>query len=30
VNGRRVDTTRLSPGDDVSLGTVSFTFDIEQ
>lgn len=30
VNGRRVDTSRLSPGDDVSLGTVSFTFDIEQ
>jgi len=30
INGRRVDTSRLSPGDDVSLGTVSFTFDIEQ
>lgn len=30
VNGRRVDTSRLAPGDDVSLGTVSFTFDIEQ
>lgn len=30
VNGRRVETTRLAPGDDVSLGTVSFTFDIEQ
>jgi hypothetical protein len=29
-NGRRVDTSRLAPGDDVSLGTVSFTFDIEQ
>jgi hypothetical protein len=30
VNGRRVDTSRLAPGDDVSLGTISFTFDIEQ
>jgi len=30
VNGRRVDTSRLSPGDDVSLGTVAFVFDIEQ
>jgi hypothetical protein len=30
VNGRRVDPSRLAPGDDVSLGTVSFTFDIEQ
>ena len=30
VNGRRVETSRLAPGDDVSLGTVSFTFDIEQ
>lgn len=30
VNGRRVDTSRLAPGDDVSLGTMSFTFDIEQ
>jgi pSer/pThr/pTyr-binding forkhead associated (FHA) protein len=30
VNGRRVDTSRLAPGDDVSLGTVSFIFDIEQ
>ncbi len=29
VNGRRVDTSRLAPGDDVDLGTVSFTFDIE-
>jgi hypothetical protein len=29
VNGRRVDTSRLAPGDDVNLGTVSFTFDIE-
>lgn len=30
VNGRPVDTSRLAPGDDVSLGTVAFTFDIEQ
>lgn len=30
VNGRRVDSSRLAPGDEVSLGTVSFTFDIEQ
>ena len=30
VNGRRVDTSRLAPGDDVSLGTVRFIFDIEQ
>jgi hypothetical protein len=30
VNGRRVDASRLSPGDDVVLGTVRFTFDIEQ
>ena len=30
VNGRRVDTSRLSPGDDVVLGTTRFTFDIEQ
>ena len=30
VNGRRVDTSRLAPGDDVSLGTISFIFDIEQ
>ncbi len=29
VNGRRVDTSRLAPGDDVNLGTVSFTFDIQ-
>ena len=29
VNGRRVESSRLSPGDDVSLGTTSFTFDIE-
>ena len=30
VNGRLVDTSRLSPGDDVVLGTTRFTFDIEQ
>ena len=30
VNGRRVDASRLSPGDDVVLGTVRFVFDIEQ
>ncbi len=30
VNGRRVETSRLAPGDEVSLGTVSFTFDLEQ
>ncbi|MGI8460910.1 MAG: FhaA domain-containing protein [Solirubrobacterales bacterium] len=30
VNGRQVETSRLSPGDDVVLGTSRFTFDIEQ
>ena len=30
VNGRRIDTSRLSPGDEVSLGTHTFIFDIEQ
>ncbi len=30
VNGRRVDASRLSPGDEVTLGTTTFTFDIEQ
>ena len=30
VNGRAVETSRLSPGDDVVLGTSRFTFDIEQ
>ena len=30
VNGRRVDTSRLAPGDEVSLGTITFIFDIEQ
>ncbi len=29
VNGRKVDSSRLSPGDHVSLGTTDFTFDIE-
>ena len=29
VNGRQVDQSRLSPGDEVSLGTSHFTFDIE-
>jgi hypothetical protein len=30
VNGRRVDDSRLSPGDEVVLGTTRFMFDIEQ
>ena len=30
VNGRQVDSARLSPGDQVSIGTTYFTFDIEQ
>ena len=30
VNGRLVTTSRLAPGDDVTLGTTSFTFEIEQ
>jgi hypothetical protein len=30
INGRRVSTSRLSPGDEVTLGTTTFTFDIEQ
>jgi hypothetical protein len=30
VNGRRVSSTRLSPGDQVILGTTTFVFDIEQ
>jgi FHA domain-containing protein len=30
VNGRLVTTSRLSPGDEVQLGTSSFTFEIEQ
>jgi Protein of unknown function (DUF3662)/FHA domain len=30
VNGRRVSSTRLSPGDEVTVGTTTFLFDIEQ
>jgi hypothetical protein len=30
VNGRRVASTRLSPGDEVTVGTTTFLFDIEQ
>jgi hypothetical protein len=30
VNGRRVSSSRLRPGDEVTLGTSSFSFDIEQ
>lgn len=30
INGRRVSSSRLSPGDEVTLGTTTFTFDIEQ
>ena len=30
VNGRRVGSTRLSPGDQVTVGTTTFLFDIEQ
>jgi hypothetical protein len=30
VNGRRVSSTRLHPGDQVTLGTTTFMFDIEQ
>ena len=30
VNDRRVDSTRLGPGDQVQIGTTYFTFDIEQ
>jgi len=30
VNDRRVDRSRLAPGDEVTLGTTRFTFDIEQ
>jgi hypothetical protein len=29
VNDRKVDSSRLAPGDDIALGTVRFTFDIE-
>lgn len=30
INGRRVSRGRLSPGDEVTLGTKTFVFDIEQ
>lgn len=30
VNGRRVASTRLRPGDEVTLGTTTFQFDVEQ
>lgn len=30
VNGRRVGSTRLKPGDQVTLGTTSFLFDVQQ
>jgi predicted component of type VI protein secretion system len=30
VNGRRVSSARLSPGDEITLGTAVFAFDIEQ
>ena len=30
VNGRRVATSRLRPGDEVTLGTTTFSFDLEQ
>jgi Protein of unknown function (DUF3662)/FHA domain len=30
VNGRRVGSTRLNPGDQVTLGTTTFRFDVEQ
>jgi hypothetical protein len=30
VNGRRVASSRLSPGDQVTLGTTTFLFDVEQ
>ena len=30
VNGRRVSSTRLGPGDEVTLGTTTFLFDVEQ
>lgn len=29
VNGRRVESSRLAPGDEVLLGSVRFTFDLE-
>jgi FHA domain-containing protein len=30
VNGRRVESSRLSPGDEVSMGTTSFVFEVDQ
>src|SRR5689334_1676073 len=30
VNGRRVSSSRLSPGDEVTVGTTTFLFDVEQ
>jgi FHA domain-containing protein len=30
VNGRRVSSSRLRPGDEVTIGTTTFSFDIEQ
>jgi pSer/pThr/pTyr-binding forkhead associated (FHA) protein len=30
VNGRRVSSARLGPGDEVTLGTTTFRFDIER
>jgi hypothetical protein len=30
VNGRRVGSTRLKPGDQVTVGTTTFRFDVEQ
>lgn len=30
VNGRRIASTRLRPGDQVTIGTTTFLFDIEQ
>ena len=29
VNGRQVDSARLTPGDQIQIGTTYFTFDIE-
>lgn len=29
VNGRQVDSARLNPGDQIQIGTIHFTFDIE-
>jgi pSer/pThr/pTyr-binding forkhead associated (FHA) protein len=29
VNDRQVDTSRLAPGDQVTIGTIRFIFDIE-